>query len=119
MKSRDPADLSPATASQPPTQSQTKRRGTHDQPTVLHIYRFLLGKLDAGSTVGPEVDRRNPTSLILHDCVPNVLRKFAHGLYVCLIFLISNYAGSLRNVQQFVLDSFKSPEKVSTWAPRA
>ena len=64
-----------------------------------------------------ESDEKDTTDLILHDCVPNLLCKVAHSVRVCVIFLVSSRARSLRNGQQLVLDPFKSPEVLLMCAP--
>ena len=53
--------------------------------------------------------RRIRTDLIIDDCVPGVLCKFAHRMCVCIILLVSNCTGTLQNGLELVLDFFKSP----------
>ena len=116
-ENRDSSNPSPAMANELLIQNRKEQRGTHDQPTVLFVYRILLSELDAVSTVHPEGDHISVTNQVLHDCVPKVLCKFAHSMYVCVIFLVPNCARSVRNGQQIVLDPFESPGVVSVWAP--
>ena len=93
-ENRDPSDPNPATTNQLLIQGRTEQRGTYNQPTVLFVYHILLSELDAVSTVHPVGDHRNVTDQVLHDCVPKVLCKFAHSMYVCVVFLVPNCARS-------------------------
>ena len=65
----------------------------------------------------PEGNQKVGTDLILDDRVPDVLRKFAHRVYVrAILLLVSNRTSSLQNGLQLVLNPFKSPSMVLTRA---
>jgi hypothetical protein len=89
---------------------------TYNQSTILFIYRILLIRLEAGSTVYPDGDEKIRTYLILDGGVPGVVCKFAHRMGVCVISPVSNFSSSLQNRLQLVFDFFKRSVVVSAWA---
>ena len=111
---RGAPDRSPVAVDELLKRVQPKQPDTHDQSTILLVYRCLLSNLDAGSTVDPERNYKIMTHLILHNSISNVLREFTHTIHVGLIFLVSNCTSSLQNRLQRVFNLFKSSAVVLT-----
>lgn len=60
------------------------------------------------------MDDRDRTDLV-PDGIQNVLRGFANGLCVCLVFLVTSRAATPRNGSHRALGCFKSPEPGLRW----
>ena len=109
-------DRSPVRASQLLKQVHTKERETHNQSTILPVYRTLLSELGVDTSGYPERDRKMKTDLIFDDGVPDILRNFAYRMCVRVIPPVPIRTGSFQNGLQLVLDFFESPVMVLTEA---